>query len=400
MPDFASAIDELRADLVALRHDLHAHPELAYDEHRTAERVLREIQGLKNLHIRHGLAGTGIVATINPDRPGPCVALRADMDALPLQEENPYLPYASTCPGKMHACGHDGHTTCLVGAVKVLSRFAEELPGTVKCIFQPAEESGAGGQKLVEDEGVLSDPTVDAAFALHGWPQADVGQVIVGTGPVLAAAAEFDVTLRGTGAHAAYPHTGNDLVVAAAQMVTALQTVSSRWDPVDPVVVSICHLAAGHTYNVLPDTCRLKGTVRALNQDSHAKVLDRVRQVMTHVAGAFECQAQLEVHPGYPALENDATCADLVARVATDLLGTDAVTTDPPSGMGGEDFAFFARQVPAAWYRIGVCPTDQPSYPALHSPQFDFADQAIEVGVQMHCRIAQRFLTETASSPS
>ncbi|MCH7814639.1 MAG: amidohydrolase [Planctomycetes bacterium] len=394
MPDVAAVIDEIHDHLVDIRHDLHAHPELAFEEKRTAARVLTELTALGNLKIRTGLAGTGITALLNADHPGPCVALRADMDALPLQEQNAHLSYASTVPGKMHACGHDGHTTCLLGAAMVLARLADELPGKVKFIFQPAEENGGGGGKLVEELGVLDNPTVAAAFALHGWPQAKVGQVMVGAGPVLAAATSFDVIVRGQGAHAAYPHTGTDVVLASAEIVSAVQAIASRWDPVDPVLVSVCQLQAGHTYNVLPDECRMKGTVRGLRQGSHDTVLERLREVIEGTAALHRCTAELELVPGYPALVNDPTCADLVARVAGELFGADAVDTEPAPGMGAEDFSFYARRVPSTWYRVGVADPDGSPSPALHNPQYDFHDGAIDVGVRMHCEIVRRFLAD------
>ncbi|MHC4610154.1 MAG: M20 metallopeptidase family protein [Planctomycetota bacterium] len=394
MPDFAVAIAEIHDRLVELRHELHAHPELAFEEKWTAARVLTELQNLPNLKIRSGLAGTGIVAILNADRPGPCIALRADMDALPLAEDNPDLPYASTQPGKMHACGHDGHTTCLVGAATVLAGVADELPGKVKFIFQPAEESGGGGHRLVERESVLDNPRVDAAFALHGWPQAKLGQIVVGQGPVLAAATAFEVTVRGQGAHAAYPHTGNDVVLTSAHIITALQSIASRWNPVDPVLVSVCHLDAGHAFNVLPELCRMKGTIRGLRQGSHDAVVERVRHIVETTAATYGCSAAVELDLGYPALVNDPTCAGLVAEVARDSFGAEAVITDPPPGMGGEDFSFYARCVPATWYRIGVWHPDVPSCPALHSPQYNFADEAVDVGVRMHCEIARRFLND------
>ncbi len=394
MSDFPAAIEEIADHLIGLRHELHAHPELGYEEKWTAARLLTELQTLPGLKVRSGLAGTGIVATLNADRPGPCLALRADMDALPLTEDNAELPYASQQTGKMHACGHDGHMACVIGAATVLSRIADELSGKVKFVFQPAEEGGAGGRRLVEEEGVLDNPRVEAAFALHGWPDAPVGQAVVGQGPVMAAATAFEVTIRGTGAHAAFPHQGTDVVLAAAHAVTALQSISSRWDPLDPVVVSICQVEAGHTHNVLPESCRMQGTTRALRQATHEQVNERVRRIIETTAHMFGCRASVEFIAGYPALVNDPVCAELVARVAAELFGPDAVNTNPAPVMGAEDFAFFARQVPSAWFRIGLRDPNQPTCPALHSPQFDFADAAIPIGVRMLCEVAQRFFAD------
>ena len=394
MPEFAAAIDDIRDRLVALRHELHAHPELAFQEKWTAARVLTELQSLEGLKIRSGLAGTGIVATLNHDRPGPCLALRAELDALPLQERNPELPYASTQPGKMHACGHDGHMACLVGAAQVLSRLADELPGKIKLIFQPAEEMGGGGARLAELEGVLDNPRVDAAFALHGWPKVELGQVIVGRGPVLAAATPFEIMVRGAGAHAAYPHTGSDVVLASAYIITALQSVASRWDPMDPVLVSVCHLDAGQTANVLPEACRMMGTVRGLRQASHDAVAERVRRIVESTAAVHGCTASVQFLFGYPALVNDPTCADLVTEAASRLLGSEAVIQAPRPSLGAEDFAFLARRVPAALCRLGISPPGAPPCPPLHSPQYDFPDAAIDIGVGLHCQVAYRFLCD------
>jgi len=392
MPDFEAAIADIQEHLVSLRHELHAHPETAYEERWTAARLLSELQALPALRTRSGLAGTGIVALLNAEHPGPCVALRADMDALPLAEENEGLPYASTQPGRMHACGHDGHMTWLVGAAMVLHRFASELPGKVKFVFQPAEENGGGGRRLVEDEGVLDHPRVEAAFALHAWPGTRLGQVITGEGPVLAAATPFELTVSGTGAHAAYPHTGSDVVLASAHVVTALQSIASRWDPMDPVVVSVCQLDAGHTYNVLPETCRMKGTLRALRQNSHDALVERVRRVCETSAAAQGCAATVRFLPGYPALVNDPTCARLASEAADAAFGPGAVITEAMPSMGGEDFAFFARQVPSAWCRVGIQDPTSAVCPPLHSPRFDFPDAAIEIGVRLLCGIAARFL--------
>lgn len=392
MLDFAAAVRELLPELIAFRHDLHAHPETAYQERRTSGKVLDAITPLPGLHIRTGLAGgTGILATLNRDKAGPCVLLRADMDALPI-EETTDLPYKSTCPGKMHACGHDGHTAALVGAVRVLSRFAGELPGKVKFCFQPAEEDGAGGDKMVED-GVLDDPHVDAAFALHGWPAAPLDQVIACDGPILAATASFRIDFVGRGGHAGYPHKASDVLVAASQFVTNIQAIRSRFvDPLDPVVVSITQIEGGFTYNVLPERCHLKGTIRALSEHARAIARRQLETFLNNVASSFDVRAELTWADQYPPLINDAKCAALVREVARDVVGEDNVVAKYPSSMGAEDFAYFARRVPAAMFRIGLCPPGVDSYPSLHNPAFDFNDDILSTAVMMHCRIAERML--------
>jgi amidohydrolase len=392
MLDFKPVIEALTDELIEFRHDLHAHPETAFAEKRTASRVVMELSKLENLRITSDIAGTGVVAVLNARRGSPCVALRADLDALPLTEKTD-LPYASRHPGKMHACGHDGHTTCLVGAARVLHRFAEQLPGAVKFIFQPAEEGGAGARKMIE-AGVLDAPRVDAAFAFHGWPGLPLGTVAVDSGPVLAAAHAFDITLTGRGTHAAYPHQGSDVILAAAHLITMVQAIRTRFiDPLDPAVVSICQVAAGDAYNLLPDTCRLKGTYRTLRPTTTEEVRSSLERMVRTVPELFKAQAEYTELEPYPALVNNAACADLVAEVAAEIMGPEHVERAAASGMGAEDFAFFAQAVPSAWFRLGLRPPGEAEMAPLHNPRFDFSDAAISWGVHLHCAIAYRFLT-------
>jgi amidohydrolase len=393
MLDFKSAIDAILPDVIALRHDLHAHPELAYAEKRTSARVVEELRKLPGLNIQNHLAGgTGVLATLNADSPGPCVLLRADMDALPIEELNE-LPYKSKVPGKMHACGHDGHTSCLLGAARVLTQFADRLPGKVKFCFQPAEEAGAGGEKMIAD-GILENPKVDAAFALHGWPDVPVGRIISCAGPILAASAPFDIEFTGKGGHAAYPHKAGDVIVATSQLISNLQAIRARFvDPLDPVVISVCVLEAGHAHNVLPEVCRVRGTIRALSQQAHATARHLVQRFLQNTAMNFEVKADIKFGEGYPVLINDACCADLITDVGRRVLGADKVLTKYPPSMGGEDFAFYAQRVPAAMFRVGLQPAGSFEFPSLHNPHFDFNDDAIPTAIQMFCGIAKQFLT-------
>jgi len=392
MPDFAGTIDAIMPELIALRHELHAHPELGFEETWTSARLLKELQAVDGLQIRTGVAGTGIVATLNGDRPGRCVALRADIDALPIQERNDF-DYRSQIDGRMHACGHDGHMTCLIGAAKVLAKHAEALPGKVKFLFQPAEESGGGGRDLVE-QGALNDPDVDAAFALHGWPEHRIGEIAIAPGATLAAATSIRIDITGRGSHAAYPHQGSDVILAASQLITRLQAIVSRTtDPVDTAVVSICSIQAGDTYNVLPGACTLLGTIRGLNQDTHDAVLERLKRFVASSAADLGASAELTVVESYPVLVNDVKATKLVIDAATEMLGAENVDRNPPPSMGGEDFSFIAGKVPAGFWRLGVCPKDRDDYPKLHQPTFDFPDAAIPIGVELHCRTAERFLT-------
>lgn len=397
MTAFTDSIKPMLTDLVALRHDLHMHPELGYEERRTAACVLEQLRRIPGLDIRTDVATTGIVATLNPGKPGPCVALRADMDALPIQEENTF-EHRSKHDGRMHACGHDGHTTCLVGAARVLASLADDLPGSVKFIFQPAEEGGGGGERMIA-EGALDDPPVDAAFALHGWPEIRQGHVIIGSGPILAATSTFDIELSGSGGHAAYPHQTQDLIVAAAHIVTAAQALASRLsDPVEPVAVSITRMQMGSAYNVLPSRGHLRGTLRAMTLESNHRLRDGLKRIVESTAAMFGATAAFDWHAGYPPTVNDGPLADLAAAAARELFGPAHVITDSRPSMGGEDFSYFGQRVPAVMVRLGVCPPDQPSYPKLHHPRYDFPDAAISLGVALHCRLATAFLKQATGT--
>ncbi len=400
MLDFKPAIDEILPDIITLRHELHAHPETAYTEEWTSAKVAEHLRAVPGLALQNNLAGgTGLLATLNADKAGPCVLLRADMDALPIEELNE-LPYKSQIAGKMHACGHDGHTSVLLGAARVLSRYAEQLPGKVKFCFQPAEEAGAGGEKMIAD-GILDNPKVDAAFALHGWPDVAVGSIISVTGPILAASAPFDVELSAKGGHAAYPHRTGDVVVAAAQFITNLQAVRARFvDPLDPVVISVCMVEAGHAHNVLPSCCRIKGTIRALSQHAHASAKQLVARFLQNTATSFDIKADIKFGDGYPVLVNEGKCAELVADVGRRVLGAENVKTHYPPSMGGEDFAFYAQKVPAAMFRLGLQPVGAFDFPGLHNPRFNFNDDAIPTGIQMFCGIAYEYLNARSESAS
>ncbi len=389
-------IDDVLGTVVALRQDLHAHPELAFEERRTAGRVLEHLGAIPDLKLRSGIAGTGVVALLNAGRPGPCVALRADMDALPIQETTG-LPYASTVPGKMHACGHDGHTAALVGAAIVLSRLADQLPGAVKFIFQPAEEAGGGAARLIE-EGVLDHPKVDAIFGLHGWSDLELGHVAVAAGPVMAGTRTFELTLRGQGTHAAYPHRGGDVIAAACQIVTAIQAIRTRRiDPLTPLVISVCQVSGGQTFNVLPEVCVAKGTIRALDAAALESAWTQVQQTARAVAEMFDVDVQFDLVDAYPPVINDARCARVVHEVGRELLGPDCVCDTHAPSMGGEDFAYYCQRVPGVFFRVGVRPQTAPDWPTIHNSAYDFNDAALPTAMAMYCGVALRFL---AAPPS
>lgn len=390
MKDIASLIQAALPDIVALRHDLHQHPELSYEESRTADRIMAYIGGIPGLDIQTGVAGTGIVATLGKDKKGPCVALRADMDALPMQEEAD-VPYKSQTPGKMHACGHDGHTSCLVGAVRVLAQCADELTGPVKFIFQPAEEGGMGGKRMCE-EGALENPDVAAIFGLHGWPQLPLGHIGLRTGGMLASTDSFEIRVTGTGSHAAFPHLGIDPIAIAAHIVVALQSIVSRnTDPLDSAVVTVAQIHAGTAFNIIPPVATLKGTVRALDETVRAQTLMRLTQMATGIAEAMNGQAEVHIAPeGSPAVYNDTMAVEMVKTIVRRAV-PNIETVEVRPVMGGEDFAFYGARVPSAFFFLGLRPPDEDTYPNLHQPDFDFADAALPVGIRMHVEIARHF---------
>ena len=391
-------IDAVLPELEAFRQDLHRHPELAYQEHRTAGRVLERLEALPGLEIRTGVAGTGLVATLGAEKSGPCVALRADMDALPIHEETG-APYASEEEGKMHACGHDGHTACLVGAAQVLHGLADELRGPVKFVFQPAEEGGAGGRRMCE-EGALLNPDVAAIFGLHGFP--DLAQGIVGLrpGPVLASADSFAVTVHGKGAHAAFPHQGNDPLLAAAHIVVALQSVAARRvDPLDSAVITVAQIQAGSADNIIAPSARLSGTIRALRPETRRLLHDEIRRVAQGTAEGLGTRAEIEVFDGYPPLVNEERARAAVEGIAAEALADTVRLVEMPPVMGAEDFAFYTEHVPAAFFALGLRPPGRDAYPNLHQPDFDFPDAALPLGVAMHVEIARRFAARWNGAP-
>jgi len=391
MKDIRALIDDMLPEIVDLRHAIHQNPELGYEEHRTAARIIDQIEKIPDLDMRTGVGGTGIIATLGKEKEGPCVALRADMDALPMDELSD-LPYKSQTPGKMHACGHDGHVSCLVGAARVLAQCTEDLDGPVKFIFQPAEEGGLGGKRMCE-EGALKAPDVTAIFGLHGWPQMAQGQIGIRSGGLLASADKFEIDIEGTGSHAAFPHQGVDPVLIASHIVVALQSIASRnTDPLESVVVTVAQIDAGTAFNIIPQTAKLKGTVRALTPDVRAHTLERILHIATHIAEGFGGQAEVHIDPdGFPVTYNDVHATQLVQTIAQEALSNDVQLFDVPPTMGSEDFAFYAEHVPAAFFFLGVRPKNEDTYPGVHQPDFNFADGAIPFGIKMHVEIARNF---------
>jgi amidohydrolase len=361
---------------VAIRRDIHRHPELGFEEHRTSALVERELDELGIAHRR--VAGTGVVGIIRGALPGRTAALRADMDALPIDEDSGET-CASEVPGKMHACGHDAHTAMLLGAARVLAAGRATLHGNVVLIFQPAEE-GPGGAEPMIAAGVLDDPKVDAIAMLHVDPRLPTGAVGITPGPVNAAGDELHVTVRGSGGHGGYPHKAVDAIPAAAATVLALQGIVSReTDPLAPIVVTIGTIAGGYRNNVIADRVQLTGTIRTYDPAIRAGVEARVRRIVDGVAAAYGCSAEVEILYGYPPVVNDAALANAFAAYLRERNGI-TVEALPPT-MGAEDFAYFAQRVPAVVGRLGIYNEGLGSVHSGHSPQFRLDEDAIPTGI-------------------
>ncbi len=397
MPPSTELRDIIRShlpDLIRIRHDLHAHPELAYQERRTSGVVAAELSRLNIAH-KTGLAGgTGVLAYIPPtnkaDESRGSIALRADMDALPILE-NTGKPYSSKTSGVMHACGHDGHTTNLLGVARVLNALPDR-PNGVTLVFQPAEEGGAGGKRMCDDgalAGTVLGPRVREIYGLHGWPQYGLGIVGSKPGPLLAATDNFVVTIRGTQAHAAYPQYSADPIVASAQMITALQTIASRnIAPQDSIVVTIATINGGTARNIIPGHIVFAGTMRTLTSDTRVLGKKRFYEIAEGTARAMGCRAEIAWEEGYPVTFNDEGATAKFFRIAENAVGAARLEHVPYPSLGGEDFSYYGHHVPACFFILGVKPPGVEHYPSLHQPEYDFNDDALETGIEMMCRLA------------
>jgi|KBSSwiStaDraftv2_1062776.scaffolds.fasta_scaffold15793_2 amidohydrolase len=384
MPRLSADVSAIQADLVALRRDLHQNPELAWAERRTAGRVAAFLEG-SGLDVRAGVAGTGLVATAR-GAGARTVVLRADMDGLPIQEQSD-APYASRVPGVMHACGHDGHTAIGAAAARVLG--ARRPAGTVRVLFQPAEE-GEGGAQRVLAEGALEG--ADVILGIHLWNELPVGTIGVKAGPLMAAVDRLSIVVRGRGGHGGHPHRAADPVVAAAQVVLALQTLVSREvSPLDSAVLTVGAIHGGQAFNVIPDEVTLTGTVRTFDAALRRSIPDRVRRIAGGVASALQCEAEVEVRPGNPPVVNDAAVAGLARRAAVRVVGEENVVEPEPT-MGGEDMAVYFERVPGCFVFVGSANParglDQPH----HSPRFDFDEAALAIGCEFMVQVAEEAL--------
>jgi len=377
-------------ELVTIRRDIHAHPELAFNELRTAELVAHELTRY-GLEVHSGLAGTGVIGVLRKGSGARAIGLRADMDALPLQEKNDF-PHRSRDPGRMHACGHDGHTTILLGAARYLSEHRDDLnfDGTVYFIFQPAEESEGGAAVMIAD-GLFDRFPMEAVFGLHNWPGIPVGEMAVRPGPVMAGTCTFEISVRGHGCHAAMPHQGVDTLVVSSQLVLALQTVVARnLHPCESAVVSVTQIHAGEAWNIIPDDAVLRGTIRSFNAETQELVERAVERLCTGIASAFGAQISVRFDHRYPPTVNSVAQSEVCRQVATALLGPDKVRTNELPSMGAEDFAYMLREKPGCYVWLGNGPGTGGC--TLHNPHYDFNDEILPLGVNYWVRLVSAVL--------
>lgn len=381
----------LLPDVVDLRRELHLHPEVGLDLPRTQAAVLDALEGM-DLTVTVGERLSSVVADLDGGRPGPTILLRGDMDALPMTEDTG-LDFASRTGDTMHACGHDAHTAMLVGAARLLAARREELPGRVRFMFQPGEE-GSGGAALMIEDGVLDG--VDGAFAIHVAPNVPAGIVAWKPGPALASADELEIVVTGRGGHASTPQWATDPVPTACELVLALQSMVTRTvDVFDPAVLTIAQVTAGTTHNVIPETARLFGTLRAVSERTRHSVWERIRTVADGIAAAHGCTASVEITQGYPVTVNDAGFAEFVAQVADEALGGGRAYQMPAPVMGAEDFSYILQDVPGAMVFLGVCPPEHPNpfaAPACHSNRMVLHEDVMSDGIALHAAVATAFL--------
>ena len=379
-------------EMIAWRQDIHRNPETAFEEHRTATFVAQHLEGF-GLEVRRGLAGTGVVATLRAGSGARAIALRADLDALHIQEKNA-LPYTSCVPGKMHACGHDGHTAMLLGAAKYLAE-TRKFDGVVHFVFQPAEENEGGGRVMVE-QGLFDQFPCEAIYGMHNWPGMPVGQFAIRPGPMMASYDVFEIVVEGRGSHGAMPHQSIDPVVAAAQIVLGLQTIVSRnVKPIDAAVVSVTQIHGGDTWNVIPESVVLRGTTRCFRRDVRDQMERRIGEIAAGIASAMGATATLRYERRYPALVNQDEAVRRAAAAARDIVGDPAkVEMEIEPVMGSEDFAFMLERKPGAYIMIGNGGGEGGRM--LHNARYDFNDAILPIGASYWARLVEQSLAAAA----
>ena len=379
----ASYFEEYRS----IRHHLHANPELSFKEYQTSKFVQSQ---LSQFGISHTILGeTGVVALLKGRPSDRIIALRADMDALPIHEEN-NVAYASKNDGVMHACGHDVHTTCLLGAARILNELKDQWDGTIKLIFQPGEEKNPGGASILVKEGVLNDPTPQRIYAQHVHPQLEVGRMNFAAGKVMASADEIYITVRGKGGHAAKPNLTTDTILTASQIVVALQQVISRNNnPLSPSVLSICTIQGGFTTNVIPSEVKMMGTFRAMDEKWRFEAHDRIRTIIESTAKANGAEVELEISIGYPSVINDAATTSVASSLAASLIG-EALVGEAEISLGAEDFGFYTQEIPGCFFRLGTGNIKKGIVSGVHTPTFDIDEDAIKIGISMMAYLGAR----------
>ena len=380
------------AELVNIRRHLHENPELGFEEVATAQYIADYLAGL-GLEVTSQVAKTGVVALLRGARPGKTVAIRADMDALPIQELNE-VPYKSKHPGKMHACGHDAHVAAAIGAARILWELRDQINGNVKFIFQPAEEAPGGAEPMIA-AGVLENPTVDAIIGGHVWGGLESGIIEVMSGPTMASSDIIRLKIIGKGGHAAQPHTTIDPIVIASEIVGALQKLVSRQtDPFESVVISICSFHAGDVFNVIPHSAYMEGAVRTLNNELRQELPHKIEKIIRGITEPYGATYELDYYLGYPVTVNDPGVTETVRRAAISVLGADKVRVAARASMGGEDYAYFLNKVPGTYIRIGTRNPEKGICQEMHHPRFDIDEAVLELTPVVYAQAAFDLLAE------
>ncbi len=380
-----NTISQLKEEMISWRHNIHAHPETAFQETNTTQFIIEKLKSFGITELYTEFAPTGVVGIIKGNKEGRVIGLRADIDALDIIEEN-NIDYCSTIHGKMHACGHDGHTAILLGTAKYLSQH-RDFSGTVVVIFQPAEENEGGGRVMVEN-GLFDKFPIEAVYGIHNQPNMALNHFYINHGAIMASYDVFEITVTGVGAHAAAPHLGKDTILTATQIVNGLQSIVSRnADPLSSLVVSVTQIHSGDTWNVLPQQAVIRGTVRAFSSDVQDMAESRIKQIAQGIASTFDAKAEVNYQRRYPATVNYAKQADIAISAARKVVGDDNVTIDPPPSMGSEDFAFMLQKVPGAYVWLGAGQGAN-----LHNPAYNFNDDLLITGVKYFIEVVNQEL--------
>ena len=380
-----STINQLKLDMITWRHHIHAHPETAFEETNTTKFIIEKLKSFGINELYTEFAPTGVVGIIKGNKDGRWIALRADIDALDIIEENK-ISYCSTIPGKMHACGHDGHTATLLGTAKYLSEN-RDFAGTVVVIFQPAEENEGGARVMVEN-GLFERFPIEAVYGIHNQPNMKLNHFYVTHGPMMASYDVFEIKITGVGAHAAAPHLSKDTILTATQIVNGLQSIVSRnVDPLSSLVVSVTQIHSGDTWNVIPQQAVIRGTVRTFDAQVQDMAENRIKQIATGIASTFEAKAEVDYQRRYPATINHAKQAEIAIKAAQNVVGETNVIIDPTPSMGAEDFAFMLKKIPGAYVWLGAGQGAN-----LHNPAYNFNDEVLTTGVEYFIEIVKQEL--------